>query len=122
MLQQPQADDFVIATGEQHSVREFVEATARELQMKVTWKGNGAEEKGYDGAGRCIVAIDQRYFRPAEVDTLVGDNTKARKQLGWQPRVGFPALVAEMAREDLREAERESLVKRHGYKAFDHHE
>jgi GDPmannose 4,6-dehydratase len=122
ILQQAQPDDFVIATGKQHSVREFVEATAGELQMKVTWKGSGADEKGYDGAGRCIVAIDRRYFRPAEVDTLVGDNTKARKTLGWQPRVDFRALVAEMAREDLREAERESLVKRHGYKAFDHHE
>src|SRR5919198_323286 len=122
ILQQREPEDFVIATGQQHSVREFVEATARELDIKVTWKGSGADEKGYDGAGRCIVAIDQRYFRPAEVDTLVGDNTKARKKLGWQPRVGFHALVAEMAREDLREAERESLVKRHGYKAFDHHE
>src|SRR5919198_2069227 len=89
ILQQTQADDFVIATGEQHSVREFVEATARELDIKMTWKGSGAEERGYDAAGRCIVAIDRRYFRPAEVDTLVGDNTKARKKLGWQPRVGF---------------------------------
>src|SRR3954466_9699266 len=79
ILQQAQPDDFVIATGKQHSVREFVEATAGELQMKVTWKGSGADEKVYDGPGRCIVAIDRRYFRPAEVDTLVGDNTKARK-------------------------------------------
>src|SRR5246500_1929894 len=73
ILQQPQPDDFVIATGEQHSVRDFVEATARELEMKLTWQGSGAEEKGYDGAGRCIVAIDRHYFRPAEVDTLIGD-------------------------------------------------
>ena len=122
ILQQDQASDFVIATGEQHSVREFVELTAAELGMKVRWKGKGAEEKGYDAAGRCIVAIDQRYFRPAEVDTLLGDATKARTQLGWRPKIGFRELVAEMARHDLQEAERESLVKKHGFRSFDHHE
>jgi GDPmannose 4,6-dehydratase len=122
ILQQAEPSDFVIATGEQHSVREFVGLTAAELGMNVRWKGKGAEEKGYDAAGRCIVAIDHRYFRPAEVDTLLGDATKARSKLGWRPKVGFRELVAEMARHDLQEAERESLVKKHGYRSFDHHE
>jgi GDPmannose 4,6-dehydratase len=122
MLQQPQADDFVIATGEQHSVREFVEATASELGMQIKWKGKGAEEKGLDAEGRTVVAIDPRYYRPSEVDTLLGDASKARKQLGWKPRILFKELVAEMAREDLRDAERENLVKKHGYRTFDHHE
>ena len=122
MLQQAEPEDYVIATGEQHSVREFVEAAAAQLGMQVRWKGQGRDEKGHDAAGRCIVAIDPRYFRPAEVDTLVGDATKAREKLGWKPRVRFGELVAEMAREDLREAERSALVKRHGYIAYDHHE
>jgi GDPmannose 4,6-dehydratase len=122
MLQQPKPEDYVIATGEQHSVREFVQAAAAELGMKVRWKGKGADEKGYDDRGRCIVAIDPRYFRPAEVDTLLGDASKARAQLGWQPKTSFKQLVAEMAQEDLREAERSHLVKQHGYTAFDHHE
>ena len=122
MLQQPTAEDYVIATGEQHSVREFVEGTAAELGMRITWKGKGAEEKGFDAQGRAVVAIDPRYYRPSEVDTLLGDASKAREKLGWQPRVRFKELVAEMAREDLREAERESLVKKHGYRVFNHHE
>jgi GDPmannose 4,6-dehydratase len=122
MLQQPVAEDFVIATGEQHSVRDFVEATAAELGMQIRWKGKGAEEAGYDAQGRRIVAIDRRYFRPAEVDTLLGDASKARAKLGWKPRVAFPQLVAEMAREDLREAERSHLVKQHGYTEFNRHE
>ena len=122
MLQQAQPEDYVIATGEQHSVREFVEGTASELGMRITWKGKGAEEKGFDADGRAVVAIDPRYYRPAEVDTLLGDASKARAKLGWQPRVRFKELVAEMAREDLREAERESLVKKHGYRVFNHHE
>lgn len=122
MLQQDEPEDFVIATGEQHSVREFVEATAAELEISISWKGAGVNEKGYDAGGRCIVAIDSRYFRPSEVDTLLGDATKARTKLGWRPRVTFRELVAEMARQDLHEAERESLVKQHGYRSFDHHE
>jgi GDPmannose 4,6-dehydratase len=122
ILQQPQPEDYVIATGEQRSVREFVEAAATELGIKVRWKGKGADEKGYDAEGRCIVAIDSRYFRPAEVDTLQGDASKARTKLGWRPRVSFRELVAEMAKEDLREAERSRLVKQHGYVTFDHHE
>ena len=122
MLQQPRAEDYVIATGEQHSVREFVDAAARELGMKLAWRGKGADEKGHDDKGRCIVAVDKRYYRPAEVDSLLGDAAKARKQLGWQPRVRFAELVTEMAQADLRDAEREALVKQHGYKTFDHHE
>jgi len=122
MLQQPTPDDYVIATGEQHSVREFVEATAAELGIAIRWSGKGPAEKALDADGRCIVAIDPRYHRPAEVDSLLGDASKARMRLGWQPRVRFKELVAEMARADLREAERESLVKQHGYRTFDQHE
>ena len=121
ILQQPQPEDFVIATGEQHSVREFVEAAALELGMEIRWQGRGAEEKGYDRQGRCIVAVDPRYFRPAEVETLLGDATKARSKLGWQPRVGFKDLVEEMVQHDLHEAERSRLVKDHGYPEHDRH-
>ena len=122
MLQQAQPEDYVIATGEQHSVREFVDATAAELGIKVRWKGKGADEKGVDEKGRPIVAIDSRYYRPAEVDTLLGDASKARAKLGWTPRVRFKELVQEMAREDLKEAEREALVKKHGYRTFNQQE
>jgi GDPmannose 4,6-dehydratase len=118
MLQQPQPEDFVIATGEQHSVREFVEAAATELGMKLTWKGKGVNEKGYDHGGRCIIAVDPRYFRPTEVDSLLGDPAKAKAKLGWVPRVKFGELVAEMVREDLRLAERDELVKSHGHQTF----
>jgi GDPmannose 4,6-dehydratase len=121
ILQQPQPEDFVIATGEQHSVREFVDATARELDMEIRWQGKGAEEKGYDRQGCCIVAIDPRYFRPAEVDTLLGDASKARTKLGWQPRVAFKQLVEEMAKQDLHEAERSRLVKDHGFPEHHRH-
>jgi GDPmannose 4,6-dehydratase len=117
ILQQPAPEDYVIATGEQHSVREFVEATAAELGVKLAWRGKGADEKGYDGKGRAIVALDANYLRPAEVETLLGDAAKARAKLGWQPRVRFKELVAEMAREDLKAAERDALVTRHGYAA-----
>jgi GDPmannose 4,6-dehydratase len=122
MLQLPKPEDFVIATGEQHSVREFVEAVGKELGIKITWRGTGVKEKGYDGAGRCVVAVDPRYFRPTEVDALLGDASKARKKLGWKPKVKFQQLVAEMAREDFKLAERDELVKRHGHKVFDRNE
>ncbi|MHB8668359.1 MAG: GDP-mannose 4,6-dehydratase [Burkholderiales bacterium] len=122
MLQQPQPEDFVIATGEQHSVREFVAAAAKELGMQISWKGEGEGEKGYDQNGRCIVAVDPRYFRPTEVDSLLGDAAKAKAKLGWVPKVRFGELVAEMVREDLRSAERDALVKSHGHKTFDRHE
>jgi GDPmannose 4,6-dehydratase len=111
MLQLAKPEDFVIATGQQHSVREFVEATAAELGMRIRWQGKGENEKGYDASGRAIVAVDPRYYRPAEVDTLLGDAAKARRLLGWKPRVSFRKLVAEMARADLREAERDQLVR-----------
>ena len=117
ILQQPAAEDYVIATGEQHSVREFVEAAAAELGVKLAWRGKGADEKGFDDKGRAIVALDANYLRPAEVETLLGDAAKARAKLGWQPRVRFKELVAEMAREDLKAAERDALVSRHGYAA-----
>jgi GDPmannose 4,6-dehydratase len=122
MLQQDRPEDYVIATGEQHSVRDFVTAAAKHVGIDVAWKGKAAEEKGFDGSGRCIVAIDPRYFRPAEVDTLLGDAAKARRDLGWEPRVRFPELVAEMMREDLKGAERDALVTRHGYAAYDRRE
>jgi GDPmannose 4,6-dehydratase len=122
MLQQPQPEDLVIATGEQHSVREFVEVAATELGMQLTWKGKGESEKGYDHRDRCIVAVDPRYFRPTEVDSLLGDPAKAKAKLGWVPKVKFAELVAEMVREDLRAAERDQLVKSHGHKTFDRHE
>jgi len=121
MLQQKQAEDYVIATGEQHSVRDFVNAAAKEVGFKVSWKGKGVNEKGFAG-GKCIVAVDPRYFRPTEVDLLLGDPSKARAKLGWKPRVRFPELVAEMMREDLKAAERDELVKKHGYDAYDFHE
>ena len=122
MLQQDEPEDYVIATGEQHSVRDFVVEAARHAGIEVTWEGKGPEEKGYDAAGRCIVAIDPRYFRPAEVDTLLGDPSKARRQLGWEPRVRFAGLVAEMMLGDLKAAERDQLVTRHGFAAYDRRE
>jgi GDPmannose 4,6-dehydratase len=122
MLQQPAPDDFVIATGKQYSVRQFVEAAANELGMSIRWRGSGIEEKGFDANGRCIVAVDPRYFRPTEVDSLLGDPTKARQKLGWSPKISFDELVKEMVREDLKAAERDELVKRHGYRAMDFHE
>lgn len=115
MLQQDVPEDFVIATGVQHSVREFVEAAAGELGMSIHWKGEGVNERGYDRQGRCIVSVDPRYFRPAEVQSLVGDASRAREKLGWQPRTTFSELVREMVRADLLSAERDQLSLRHGY-------
>ncbi|MBP9714460.1 MAG: GDP-mannose 4,6-dehydratase [Sterolibacterium sp.] len=127
MLQQQQAEDFVIATGVQYSVREFVEAAAKELDMQIRWEGTGVDEKGYwlnrpTAQNTPIVAVDPRYFRPAEVETLLGDPSKAKQKLGWTPQTPFAELVAEMAREDLKSAERDELIKRHGYQAMNHHE
>jgi len=122
MLQQDAPDDFVIATGVQHSVRDFVNSAATELGMSIRWEGEGIDEKGYDELGKCVVAVDQRYFRPTEVETLLGDATKAREKLGWTPLVSFKELVAEMVREDFKSAERDELVKRHGYKPMNYHE
>src|SRR6266571_89740 len=122
MLQQERAEDFVIASGEQHSVRDFVNAAAKELGFAIGWKGKGAEERGCDQKGRCIVAVDPRYFRPAEVESLLGDAGKARQKLGWAPKVRFPELVAEMVREDLKEAQRDELARKHGFDAYTRNE
>lgn len=122
MLQQERPDDFVIATGEQHSVREFVELAAAMIGLKISWEGSGVDEKGIDQDGRTIVSVDPRYFRPTEVETLLGDPTKAKLVLGWSAKVGFEQLVAEMIQEDLRAAERDELVKQHGHRPYDHHE
>ncbi|PIV21987.1 MAG: GDP-mannose 4,6-dehydratase [Hydrogenophilales bacterium CG03_land_8_20_14_0_80_62_28] len=122
MLQQDHPEDFVIATGVQYSVRDFVNAAAKELGMTLRWQGEGIDEKGYDANGKCVVAVDQRYFRPTEVETLLGDPSKAKEKLGWVPQTNFEDLVAEMVREDLKSAERDELVKKHGYTAMDYHE
>jgi len=122
MLQQEQPRDFVIATGEQHSVREFVEAAAAIVGMTITWEGTGKDEKGFDQDGQCIVEIDARYFRPTEVDTLLGDPSQAREMLGWAPRVTFHELVNEMMDVDLKAAERDELVKRHGFNVYQYND
>jgi GDPmannose 4,6-dehydratase len=122
MLQQSRPEDYVIATGVQYSVRDFINAAARELRMSIEWRGHGADEKGYDAQGRCVVAVDPRYFRPTEVESLLGDATKAREKLGWVPRTTFADLVAEMVREDFRTAERDEFVTSHGYQALDRRE
>src|SRR5512135_130252 len=123
ILQQPKPEDFVIATGVQHSVREFIEASARELGITIAWSGKGAREIGRIARtpkrfqalkpGQTVVRVDPRYYRPAEVDTLLGDARKARAKLGWKPKTGFRELIKEMVREDLRAAERDDLARRH---------
>jgi len=122
MLQQEQPDDFVVATGEQHSVREFVDVASRKLGLKIKWSGKGADEKAADESGKTIVAVDPRYFRPAEVETLLGDPSKAKAKLGWSAKVSFEQLVEEMVTSDLKSAERDELVKRHGHRPYDYHE
>jgi GDPmannose 4,6-dehydratase len=122
MLQQDQPQDYVIATGHQYSVRDFIERAAEPLGIRLRWQGEGVEEQGIDAEGRVVVAVDPRYFRPAEVDTLLGDASKAHRELGWKPRIGFAELVSEMVTEDLKEAERDALVHKHGFNAFRYHE
>ncbi len=122
MLQQDKPEDFVISTGVQYSVRDFVNAAAKELGIEIRWEGSGVDEKGYDAEGNCIVSVDPRYFRPTEVETLLGDPSKARVKLGWQPKTTFEELVQEMVREDLKAAERDELIKNHGYYANTYHE
>ena len=142
MLQQKQPEDLVIATGKQYSVRDFVNAAAKELGITLKWKGKGAKEVGIVASvgvrsaqssvlrpqssvlrpGQTIVRVDPRYFRPTEVETLLGDPGKARRKLGWKPKISFRQLVAEMMREDLKSSERDALVKKHGYSAYDYHE
>ncbi|MED5352881.1 MAG: GDP-mannose 4,6-dehydratase [Nitrospinota bacterium] len=122
ILQQDHPEDFVVATGIQYSVREFVEAAAKEININIKWKGEGSDQKGYDVQGRCIVAIDKRYFRPTEVDSLLGDASKAKEKLGWTPKITFKELVSEMMSEDLKSAELDELAKKHGYKPYNRHE
>ncbi len=122
MLQQDTAEDFVIATGIQYSVRQFVETAAAELGIALRFAGEGVEEVGTDQTGKPIVRVDPRYFRPTEVETLLGDPTKAHAQLGWKPRISFEQLVQEMVREDLKIAERDALIQRHGYRPMAYNE
>lgn len=133
MLQQEHPEDFVIATGVQYSVRDFVNAAAKELGITLKWQGHGIEETGTVTqvtrpefssltTGQIIVRVDPRYFRPTEVETLLGDPTKARTKLGWTPKVTFKELVSEMMQEDLKSAQRDELVRRHGYASYDYHE
>ncbi len=123
MLQQDEPDDFVIATGIQYSVRQFVDAAAASLELEIRWEGEGVDERGYDrNTGNWIVAVDPRYFRPTEVETLLGDASKARAALGWEPKTSFKDLVHEMAQEDLQLAQRDDMVKQAGFKAFDYFE
>jgi GDPmannose 4,6-dehydratase len=146
MLQQDRPEDYVIATGEQHSVRDFVTAAAEALDMAIRWEGEGVDEIGVlispspltgdtatlspsplagEGRGegeKLIVRVDPRYFRPTEVEALLGDPSKAREQLGWAPKTPFAELVREMVHADLQSARRDALVKQHGYNAFDYHE
>jgi GDPmannose 4,6-dehydratase len=123
MLQQDAPQDFVIATGEQHSVREFVTEAARRLGMQLEWRGHGTEEEGVDiRAGRAVVKVDPRYFRPTEVETLLGDATKARALLGWRPEHSFADLVDEMVREDVLLAKRDAVIAREGFRTFRNYE
>lgn len=115
MLQQDRPEDFVIASGIQYSVRDFVDAAAKEMGMSLSWQGEGIDEKGYDEAGRLRVSVDPRYFRPTEVETLLGDSSKARETLGWAPRTSFADLVREMAHADLKMAERDQLCRDQGF-------
>jgi GDPmannose 4,6-dehydratase len=111
MLQQEKPDDYVIATGEQHSVRTFIERAALQLDIKITWVGSGIFEEGFDQNGRCIVKVDPKYFRPSEVETLLGDSSKAHKKLGWKPKILFDQLVMEMVEADLNLAKSEKIIK-----------
>ncbi len=122
MLQQDKPDDYVIATGVQHSVREFVTVAAKVAGFDLTWHGDGLSETAVDQNGRTLVRVDPRYFRPTEVETLLGDPSKAKAKLGWTPKVGFEELVVEMMESDLTLAKRDELIKKHGYTAYDYNE
>ena len=123
ILQQDEPDDFVIATGEQHSVREFVELAASHLGFSIYWRGEGAQEEGVDRtSGRVMVRIDPRYFRPTEVETLLGDYSKAKAKLGWQPETSFKDLVREMVEADREVARRDAHMQQQGFKVYHHHE
>ena len=123
ILQQDTPDDFVIATGEQHSVREFVERAGAHLGYDIEWHGQGLDEQGVDRkSGKVLVKVDPRYFRPTEVETLLGDPSKAKAKLGWTPTTTFDELVREMVESDYSSAKRDSLVKLAGFQAYDYHE
>ena len=116
-------EDFCISTGVQYSVRDFVDAAFKEVGISVRWEGSGLDEKGVEeGSGKVLVEVDPRYFRPTEVETLLGDSSKAREKLGWTPEITLEDMVAEMVREDLKIAERDELLKREGFKVFDYNE
>jgi GDPmannose 4,6-dehydratase len=121
MLQQEKPEDFTISTGEQHSVREFVEVAAKELDMNIKWQGDGVNEKAI-WKGKTIISIDSRYFRPTEVETLLGDSTKAKEKLGWSPRITFEELVKEMVIADLNEAKKSYFCITEGFKTYNYHE
>jgi GDPmannose 4,6-dehydratase len=121
MLQQDAPDDYVIATGRQFTVRDFVNVAAEETGIELTWRGRGLDEKAFDRRGRCVVAIDPHYFRPAEVEALLGDASKARAKLGWEPKVTFRQIVAEMAAADLETAERDQLMHKSGFPVYEPH-
>ena len=116
MLQQKIPEDFVISTGQQYSVRDFVNVAAKELTLNITWSGNGKDERGLVD-GKVIIKVDKNYFRPTEVETLLGDASKAKKKLGWKPKISFKDLVSEMVREDLKLAESDQLMMKSGYKS-----
>ena len=118
MLQQEKPQDYVIATGQQYSVRDFINRCAELLELNLTWQGSGVDEKAVDKTGKVIVSVDPRYFRPTEVETLLGDASKAQRELGWTPRTSFNDLVREMVDADLRAAERDALVRKHGFQAY----
>jgi GDPmannose 4,6-dehydratase len=122
MLQQDKPSDFVIATGQQYSVREFVDAAAKAIDLQLTWSGRGLDERALNSDGRTIVAVDPRYFRPTEVETLLGDASRAKTQLGWSPEISFEQLVSEMALADLSEAQKLNLVREHGYRTLSQYE
>jgi GDPmannose 4,6-dehydratase len=123
MLQQQTPEDFVIATGKQHSVRDFVAAAGARLGMRIEWKGSGVDEEGIDKkTGRTLVRVDSRYFRPTEVETLLGDPTKAKQKLGWVAEVTFDELVTEMVAADLDAAKRDAMISKEGYKIYNHNE
>ncbi len=121
MMQQELPEDFVIASGEQYTVREFIEEAAQFLDLNITWEGKGIKEKGILN-GKEVIKVDERYFRPTEVDSLLGDPQKAKKKLGWEPKISFKELVREMVNEDLKIAQRNELIKKHGFSIFDYHE
>jgi GDPmannose 4,6-dehydratase len=120
MLQQDEPDDYVIATGKQYTVREFINIAAEKLQMSITWKGEGVDEKAVLAeTGKVIVAVDPRYFRPTEVETLLGDPSKAKRKLGWVPRISLEELITEMVEKDLTIARKDHLCLTHGFSTYD---